>query len=130
MTTQNPPSSQEKQKINESEYRFLSLLWESQPIASPALAALCQRRLGWKKSTTYTVIKRLTEKGAVENRETIVRALVSKEEVDRQERDALVEKQFGGSVPDFLAAFLKGRPLTREELARVRRILDMAGRDG
>lgn len=123
-------SQTEKDRISESEYRFLTLLWESQPIASSALAALCQRRLGWKKSTTYTVIKRLAEKGAVENRETVVRALVTKEEVDRQERDALVEKQFGGSVPDFLAAFLRGRPLSREELARVRRILDMAARDG
>lgn len=118
------------EKINESEYRFLTLLWEHQPIASPSLATLCQKRLGWKKSTTYTVIKRLTEKGAVENRETTVRALVTKEEVDRTERDALVEKQFGGSVPDFLAAFLRGRPLSREELARVRRILDMAERNG
>ena len=123
-------ATQGVERINESEYRFLTLLWENQPIASPALAALCQRRLGWKKSTTYTVIKRLAGKGALENREAVVRALVTKEEVDRQERDALVEKQFGGSVPDFLAAFLKGRPLTREELARVRRILDMAARDG
>lgn len=127
----NPQSNPKAAKpaVNDSEYRFLTLLWEKQPIASPALAELCQRQLGWKRSTTYTVIKRLTEKGAVESRETIVRALVSKEEVDRQERDALVEKQFGGSVPDFLAAFLSGRSLTQEEAGRIRRILDGMDRD-
>lgn len=117
-------------QVSESEYRFLLILWAHQPIASAALAALCQERLGWKKSTTYTVIKRLTEKGTVENRERVVRALVSKEEVDRQERDALVDKQFGGSAPDFLAAFLRGRPLTGEELRRVRDVLNDLERDG
>ena len=116
-----PSPKAAKPAVNDSEYRFLTLLWEKQPIASPALAG--------KRSTTYTVIKRLTEKGAVESRETIVRALVSKEEVDRQERDALVEKQFGGSVPDFLAAFLSGRSLTQEEAGRIRRILDGMDRD-
>ena len=119
-----------REQVSESEYRFLTVLWAHQPIASSALSVLCQERLGWKKSTTYTVIKRLTEKGIVENQGTVVRALVSKEAVDRRERDALVAKQCGGSAPDFLAAFLRGRPLTREELDRVRRILDELEQDG
>ena len=111
-------------RVNESEYRFLTLLWENEPISSPELVALCRDRLGWKKSTTYTVIKRLAEKQVLENNATIVRALISKERVDRQESDAFLEKNFGGSVPDFLASFLKGRPLTREEADKIRKMLE------
>ena len=116
--------------MTEAETFLAELIWESEPIGSGDLVKLAAQRLGWKKSTTYTVIKRLTAKGIVENQGAVVRALVSKEAVDRRERDALVAKQCGGSAPDFLAAFLRGRPLTGEELDRVRRILDELEQDG
>ena len=69
------------EKVYEGEYRFLNILWENEPISSPKLVQLCNERLGWKKSTTYTVIKKLIDKGIVKNENTIVSALVTKEEV-------------------------------------------------
>jgi len=75
------------EKIFESEYRFLCILWENEPIASPQLVKLCNEELGWKKSTTYTVIKKLSDKRIVKNENTIVSSLVDKTEVDRQESE-------------------------------------------
>ena len=115
------------EKIQESEYRFLRILWEQGPLASPELVWLCNERLGWKKSTTYTVIKKLIGKGAVRSEKTIVEALVSKEQVDRQAGEELLERTCQGNVPAFLAAFLKDRKLTREEAERIKKMIDEAG---
>lgn len=112
------------EKIFESEYRFLCVLWESEPIESPALVKLCNEQLGWKKSTTYTVIKKLTEKGIVKSENTVVTTLVKKEEVDRQEGEELLKRTTNGNVPAFLAAFLKDRKITKEEAARLRQMID------
>lgn len=111
-------------RVNESEYRFLTVLWENEPVSSPALVELCDVCLGWKKSTTYTVIKRLAEKKIVENNAAVVRALVTKEQIDRQESEAFLEKNFSGSVPAFLATFLKGRRLGKEEAARIKAMIE------
>ncbi len=111
-------------KVNESEYRFLTILWENEPLPSSALVSLCAERLGWKKSTTYTVIKRLTEKQIVENHSAMVRTLVSKQQIDRQESEAFLKKNFSGSVPALLASFLQGRKLSREELIAIRSMLE------
>ncbi|MBQ9765683.1 MAG: BlaI/MecI/CopY family transcriptional regulator [Lachnospiraceae bacterium] len=115
------------EKIFESEYRFLSILWENEPIASPRLVELCDEKLGWKKSTTYTVIKKLSEKGIVKNENTIVTSLVTKEEVDRQESEELLQRSSKGNVPAFLAAFLKDRKLSREDVERIKEIISEAG---
>lgn len=112
------------EKIFESEYRFLCILWENEPVESPVLVKLCNERLGWKKSTTYTVIKKLTEKGVVKSENTVVSALVKKEEVDRQEGEELLLRTTNGNVPAFLAAFLKDRKLSKEEAERLRRLID------
>lgn len=117
------------EKIFESEYRFLTILWENEPVASPKLVELCNDRLGWKKSTTYTVIKKLIDKGIVKNEDTIVSTLVTKEEVDRQESDELLQRSSKGNVPAFLAAFLKDRKLSREDVARIRQIINEIGDD-
>ena len=114
------------EKVYEGEYRFLNILWENEPIASPKLVQLCNERLGWKKSTTYTVIKKLIDKGIVKNENTIVSALVTKEEVDRQDSEDLLQRTSKGNIPDFFAAFLKDRKLSGEEVARIRRIIDEA----
>ncbi len=111
-------------RITESEYRFLDILWEREPAASPELVQLCSERLGWKKSTTYTVIKKLIDKGAVKNEHTIVSALVSKETVDRQESEELLRRTSKGDVPAFFAAFLKDRKLSKEDADRIRRMID------
>lgn len=112
------------EKIYEGEYRFLNILWENEPVASPKLVQLCNEQLGWKKSTTYTVIKKLIDKGIVRNENTIVSALVTKEEVDRQDSEELLQRTSKGNIPAFFAAFLKDRKLSREDADRIRRIID------
>lgn len=102
-------------KIFESEYRFCLILWEHQPINSTKLAALCKEQMGWSKATTYTVIRRLAERGVLENNNSIVTALVTKQEVQQSEVDALLQRTFEGSVPAFLAAFSNCEKLTEEE---------------
>ncbi len=110
-------------KIFESEYRFCLILWEHEPISSRALSELCKEKLGWSKTTTYTVIKRLSDRGVVKNENTIVSALVSKEEAQAAEIDEMMEKKFEGSVPAFLAAFCRHKNLSAEEIAEIRRII-------
>ena len=110
-------------KIFESEYRFCLILWEHEPIKSTELAKLCKEKLDWSKTTTYTVIKRLSERGVVKNENTIVTSLVSKEEAQRAEIDELVEKRFEGSLPAFIAAFAKDKALSEDEVAEIRRII-------
>lgn len=112
------------EKIFEGEYRFLMVLWEHEPVPSSELVRLCSERLGWKKSTTYTVIRKLSEKGIVKNEKTIVESLVKKDVVDRQAGDELLERTCQGNIPAFFAAFLKDRKLSGEEVARIRRIID------
>ncbi len=111
-------------KVFESEYRFCILLWEHEPIKSTELVKLCQEELGWKKATTYTVIKRLAERGILKNENTIVTSLVSKSQIQASEIDELVERTFEGSMPAFIAAFTKRKNLSKEELAQIREMLD------
>lgn len=112
------------EKVYEGEYRFLNILWENEPIASPKLVQLCNERLGWKKSTTYTVIKKLIDKGIVKNENTIVSALVTKEEVDRQDSEELLQRTSKGNIPAFFASFLKDRKLSKEDVEHIRDIID------
>lgn len=111
-------------KVFESEYRFCLILWEHEPVKSSELVALCREQLGWKPTTTYTVIKRLSERGVLVNENSVVRALVTKDEVQEAEIDELVEKKFGGSLPAFIAAFTRNRRLSAEELDEVQRMID------
>ena len=111
-------------KVFESEYRFCLILWEHEPVKSSELVALCREKLGWKPTTTYTVIKRLSEHGVLKNENTIVTSLVSKDEVQAAEIDELVEKTFEGSLPAFIAAFTRHRQLTREEADEVQEMID------
>lgn len=111
-------------KIFESEYRFCLILWEQEPIKSSELVRLCQERLGWKPTTTYTVIKRLSERGVLKNENSVVSALVTKDQVQAAEIDELVEKKFGGSLPAFVAAFTKHGRITEKEIDQVQRMID------
>lgn len=116
-------------KIFESEYRFCLILWENEPIASSKLAALCKEKLGWSRTTTYTVIKRLSDRGVVRNENSTVTSLVSKDEAQAAEIDELVEKTFEGSLPSFIAAFAKHKKLTDKEIEQIRCMIDTAGGD-
>ena len=113
----------ETPKIFDSELRLCEILWEHQPVKSSELVRLCAEKLGWKKSTTYTVIKRLTERGVVRTEDAVVTALVSRGEVQRAESRAFVERNFRGSLPGFLSAFVGGRGLSTEEADELRRMI-------
>ena len=111
-------------KIHESEYRFCLILWENEPVTAVSLVKLCQEQLGWKRTTTYTVIKRLGERGVLKNEEGVVTSLISKADAQLSEIDELVEKKFEGSLPAFVAAFTKHRDLSAKELDEVQRMID------
>ncbi len=116
--------TKETPKVFESEYRFCLILWENQPITSGELVKLCREKLGWKPTTTYTVIKRLSERGILKNENTIVTALVSKEDVQEAEIDELMEKKFENSLPSFLAAFTRRRSLSQKDLDEIQQMID------
>jgi len=114
----------EAPKIFESEYRFCLILWEHEPIRSAELAKLCKEKLEWSKTTTYTVIKRLSDRGVLKNENTIVSSLISKEEAQIHELDEMMEKKFEGSLPAFIAAFGHRQSLTEEQIKEIRRIIE------
>lgn len=111
-------------KVFESEYRFCLILWENEPIKSSRLVELCKEQLGWKPTTTYTVIKRLSERGVLKNENTIVTSLVSKDEVQAAELNEMVEKTFEGSLPAFIAAFTKHQKISEAEIDAVQQMID------
>lgn len=123
-TKENPPEI----RLSESEYYLMDIIWEKEPIGSTELARCCLERLGWKKSTAYTMLKRLTDKKAARNENAVVTALIDKEMVFRQESEALLEKSFRGSLPDFFAAFLQDRRLTREEAEKIAEMIKEAAK--
>ncbi|MBQ9843512.1 MAG: BlaI/MecI/CopY family transcriptional regulator [Oscillospiraceae bacterium] len=114
----------ETPKIFESEYRFCLIMWEHAPIAAAELAKLCLEQLGWKRTTTYTVIKRLGERGILKTENGLVLPLISKEEAQASEIDELVEKKFEGSLPAFVAAFTKRQTLSAGELDQLQSMID------
>ena len=117
-------------KIHESEYRFCLIMWEYEPVTAVTLAKLCQEQLGWKRTTTYTVIKRLGERCILKNENGTVRSLISKEEAQAWEISELVDKKFEGSLPAFIAAFTKHQRLSEDELDEVQRMIDCIRKGG
>ncbi len=111
-------------KVFESEYRFCLILWENEPVKSSELVNLCKEQLGWKPTTTYTVIKRLSERGVLKNEKTVVTSLVSKDEVQAAEIQEMVDKTFEGSLPAFIAAFTKHQKISDTELDKVQQMID------
>ena len=111
-------------KIFESEYRFCLILWENEPVTSGRLVELCKDALGWSKATTYTVIRRLSDRGVVKSENTVVTALISKEEAQQSELEELMDKKFEGSLPAFIAAFGKRQALSDAEIEEIRRIIE------
>lgn len=114
----------ETPKVFESEYRFCLILWEHEPVSSGELVKLCREQLGWKPTTVYTVIKRLSERGVLKNQNSVVTSLVSKDAVQAAEIDELVEKKFEGSLPAFVAAFTKHQKISKKEIDAVQQMID------
>ena len=111
-------------KLCDSDYKFMTVVWEHAPIQSGELVKVCNEILGWKKSTTYTAIKKLSEKGYLKNENAIVLVLIPQERVQRAESDYFVERTFGGSLPEFLTAFLGGKKISKEEAENIKSIID------
>lgn len=111
-------------KIFESEYRFCEILWENEPVTSSELVRLCREKLEWKKSTTYTVIRRLSERSVIKSEDAIVTSLVSREDAQSAESTEIVERTFSGSLPSFIAAFTRKKNLSRQEIDEIQKIID------
>lgn len=116
----------EPYKLFDAEFKFMSLIWDHEPVNSTELVKLCLEKLGWKKSTTYTVLRKLCERGVAQNENALVTALIKREEAQRQESEALIEKAFSGSLPQFLTAFLGKKKITEQEAAELKRIIEEA----
>ena len=116
--------SLESLKLCDSDYRFMMIVWENAPVKSGELVGLCKEKLGWKKSTTYTVIKKLCDKGYIQNQDALVSVLIPKEKVQAEESEYFVERTFEGSLPGFLAAFLGGRTLSEQEAEKLKQMID------
>ena len=117
-------------KIPEGEYRFCLIMWEHEPVSSVDLVKLCQEKLGWKRTTTYTVIKRLGDRGVLKLENGVVTALISKEEAEAAEIETFVESKFGGSLPAFVAAFTKRQDLSESDLDEVQKMIDRIRKGG
>lgn len=110
----------------DGEYRFAQLVWENEPINSTELTRLALDRLGWKKSTCYTVLRKLCERGILANENAMVTALVKQDEIRALESDEMMKKTFDNSLPIFLTAFLKGKKLSKKEADEIQRLIDEA----
>ena len=117
-------------KIPEGEYRFCLIMWEHEPVSSVDLVKLCQEKLGWKRTTTYTVIKRLGDRGVLKLENGVVTALISKEEAEAAEIETFVESKFGGRLPAFVAAFTKRQDLSESDLDEVQKMIDRIRKGG
>ena len=106
------------------ERRFAEIIWNNEPLSSGELVKLAQNELSWKKSTTYTVLKKLTDRGIFKNENGTVTSVLSRADFDSRRSESVVESEFGGSLPDFVAAFTSHRKLTPEEADRIRRMID------
>ena len=114
----------ETPKIFESEYRFCLLLWEREPVNSTKLVAVCKEELGWSKATTYTVIRRLAERGVLKNENTMVTSLISKEEAQASRLTEMVDETFEGSIPAFIAAFSRSKKLSKADVDQLQALID------
>jgi len=118
----------ERIKIFDAEYRFMNIVWKHSPVLSTELVRLAGEELGWKKSTTYTVIRRLCERGAIKNENAVVHALIDREQVMRSETEEHIDKIYEGSLKLFFTTFLKKEKLSRDEIDELKKIVDQYGK--
>lgn len=111
-------------KLAESEAKFADLVWQNEPISSGDLVKLCAKELNWKKSTTYTVLRKLCQRGILQNKNTVVTSIINKDEFYSMQSQQFVEDTFGGSLPKFLAAFISSRKLSDKEVNQLKKLID------
>ena len=119
----------DSKRLCESDYRFMCVIWDNEPLSSAKLVEVCAEKLGWKKSTTYTMLKKLCEKGMAKNEEATVSALVPRDAVQTAESEKFVEETFSGSLPGFLVAFLGDKTISAAEAEELKKLID-AHREG
>ncbi len=116
----------EEYKLYDAESKFLDIIWELEPINSTELTKVCFEKLGWKKSTTYTMIRKMASKGVLKNENAIVTSLINKEQVQKYESEAVLEKTFDNSLPTFIAAFLQDKKLSKKEAEEIKKMIEEA----
>lgn len=114
----------EHYKLFDAEFKFMSIVWEAEPLTTRRLTELCQEKLGWKRTTTYTVLRKLSDRGMLQNENSIVTSIVKREQVQEYESNIVVEKTFDGSLPKFIAAFLNDKTLSDDEAEEMKRLID------
>ena len=114
----------DNKRLCESDFRFMSVIWDNEPLGSKQLVEQCEKDLGWKKSTTFTMLRKMCEKGLAQNENSVVTALISREEVQAAESTLFVEQTFSGSLPGFLVSFLGEKKISDEELDELKRLID------
>ena len=110
--------------------RFADIVWENEPIASGDLVQICEKKLNWKKPTTYTVLRKLCEKGLLQNVDGIVSSLISKEEFYSAKSEQIIEDSYKGSLPAFIAAFMSHKKLTKKDVDEIQQLIDAFKREG
>lgn len=113
-----------KYKLGEMEQRFADLIWRYEPISSGELVKLCEAELSWKKSTTYTMLKRLCDRGIFQNQKSMVTALMTREDFLAAQGEQFLNRTFGGSLPRFFAAFTRRNRLSEKEISELQRLID------
>ena len=111
-------------KLCESDYRFMTVIWDNEPVPSGKLVTLCAEAMGWKKPTTYTTLRKLCDKGLAKNEDTVVTSLVPREQVQSFASEYFVDHTFQGSLPGFLTAFLDGKVITEQEAEELKHLID------
>ena len=117
----------EEMNLGPVEKHFADLIWQHEPLSSKELVTLCEKELHWKKSTTYTVLKKLCEKGIFQNEKSVITSRISSAEFDGIRSEQFVKEIFSGSLPAFIAAFTKRKELSEEEIAQIRKMIDSCG---
>ncbi len=114
----------EQYKLFDAEFKFICIVWDAEPLTTRRLTELCREKLGWKRTTTYTVLRKLSDRGMLKYDNAAVSSIVKREQVQKYESEAVVAKAFGGSLPKFIAAFLDDKTLSDEEAEEMKRLID------
>jgi len=113
-------------KLFDAEYKFMSIVWEREPVNSTELSRICEKELGWKKPTTYSMIKKLSERGIMQNDKATVTTLIAREAVQKHEADVFIDRVFDGSMPSFITSFLQDKTLSEDEAQKIKAMIDEA----
>ncbi len=112
------------EKLFDAEMKFVKIVWDNEPVTSRRLVELCEENLGWKKSTTYTVLRKLCERGILQNENSVVTSIATRNEVQQYESKAVMERAFDDSLPQFIAAFMHGKKLSEKDAAELKNLID------